>query len=925
MIKKFNVLIIFFAFLFFLAGCNFFRKNNKEDELTIKQKEIYQLAVEAGYQGSFEEWLDSIKGEKGDKGEPGIDGREVEFSVSDTYIKWRYVDETHWKNLIELNQIKGLPGKDGKDGKSAYELYKEQYPNYEGNEEQWLDDLINGRLSQKEIYTVTFDFNDGTEVVSQKVQSGNKVQKPNDPVKEGYTFDGWFINGDEKWIFGGYVVTENIDLKAKWIPKKYKVTLDPGLGTLDETEIYYAYGEEFILPIPELEEAYFMGWYYENNLVEDGIWDIAKDVVLNAYFIKEKYNVYYDIGYNDLVEIDEVRYGDSYTPIIPTREGYTFKGWLDEEGNSYEGDNEWKREEDLHLTAFWEVNKYKITLDLNGGTLDGKLYYSVTYGQHYSLPIPTSYEGDFNGWYFGDEKITDKEGKSLKPYAESKNIIVKALFFIEISTVEDLVNVKNDLGATYKLVNDINIADIKWVPIGDVNNPFVGKFDGQGYTINGMTITTPYDYVGLFGYNCGEIKNVKLDNVNINFVGNIEQVIYGGALVGYNKGIIENIETIDGLVTFKIKGTVKGYIGGIIGYNNTKLTLYRMKNNLKVFGDLTYSTGGIIGFSSKDILVTSSCNSGTIMGNEYVGGLIGLSDDCTVTIDSSFNSGVVSGNNYIGGLLGRSSIISITNSSNNGEVKGNYSIGGFVGFAYTNYINSSYNSGAIIGKDCVGGLIGDGYYISINNTYSEGDISGHDFIGGFVGHVSFELSIISSYNTGMVCGRDILGGLVGCTGAGSNDEKLIKSSYNVGIVSGSNEIGGLIGRSDNITILSSYNIGEVNGFDKVGGFIGNPKESYKINIYNSINFGKVKSSTDNVGGVLGDIPDNYDEKLALYTGNVYVNNNITDGLNYGTKIEDSSIFTKEFFVETMHWEDGSDVLISVLEYLKDMMISTKKY
>ena len=65
------------------------------------------------------------------------------------YIKWRYVDENSLKNLIELNQIKGLPGKDGKDGKSAYELYKEQYPNYEGNEEQWLDDLINGRLSQK--------------------------------------------------------------------------------------------------------------------------------------------------------------------------------------------------------------------------------------------------------------------------------------------------------------------------------------------------------------------------------------------------------------------------------------------------------------------------------------------------------------------------------------------------------------------------------------------------------------------------------------------------------------------------------------------------------------------------------------------------------------------------------------------------------
>ena len=58
------------------------------------------------------------KGEKGDKGENGKDG------------------------------IDGSNGENGKDGKSAYELYKEIY-GYEGTEEEWLDDLVNGRLAGK--------------------------------------------------------------------------------------------------------------------------------------------------------------------------------------------------------------------------------------------------------------------------------------------------------------------------------------------------------------------------------------------------------------------------------------------------------------------------------------------------------------------------------------------------------------------------------------------------------------------------------------------------------------------------------------------------------------------------------------------------------------------------------------------------------
>lgn len=65
-------------------------------------------------------------------------------------------------------------------------------------------------------YTIMFDSDGGTEVDSQYVVSGQKATKPNDPVLEGYTFDGWYIDG-EQWSFVGYVVTEDITLVAKWV------------------------------------------------------------------------------------------------------------------------------------------------------------------------------------------------------------------------------------------------------------------------------------------------------------------------------------------------------------------------------------------------------------------------------------------------------------------------------------------------------------------------------------------------------------------------------------------------------------------------------------------------------------------------------------------------------------------------------------
>ena len=66
-------------------------------------KSAYQIAVEQGYQGSESDWLSSLKGDKGEKGNTGA---------------------------------KGNPGQDGTDGKSAYAIAVEH--GYEDSEEKWL-------------------------------------------------------------------------------------------------------------------------------------------------------------------------------------------------------------------------------------------------------------------------------------------------------------------------------------------------------------------------------------------------------------------------------------------------------------------------------------------------------------------------------------------------------------------------------------------------------------------------------------------------------------------------------------------------------------------------------------------------------------------------------------------------------------------
>lgn len=79
--------------------------------------------------------------------------------------------------------------------------------------------LINNLIEERENHTVTFKYQDAREDLVLSVKHGYKVNRPENPSRAGYVFNGWkYFDGVEyeKWVFGGYAVLEDLVLIADW-------------------------------------------------------------------------------------------------------------------------------------------------------------------------------------------------------------------------------------------------------------------------------------------------------------------------------------------------------------------------------------------------------------------------------------------------------------------------------------------------------------------------------------------------------------------------------------------------------------------------------------------------------------------------------------------------------------------------------------
>ena len=319
--------------------------------------------------------------------------------------------------------------------------------------------------------------------------------------------------------------------------------------------------------------------------------------------------------------------------------------------------------------------------------------------------------------------------------------------WIEIRTVAELYAINNDLTANYKLMNDIDLGEVTetggdydymgngWEPIGSngiySKKDFTGILDGNGYSIKNLNIhieSNPQGlgdegYVGLFSSNSGTIKNLSLEDVEINNT-RLKENVYLGGIVAYNCGNIENCKitgsiqngigslTGDGKI---ITGGISGYNKGMISKCGAMLQLeeksnirYAVKNDYKL---KTYS-GNICGYNDGGKILRSF-STGNITADStfyysyssyyyhyslvYTGGIIGftsggeVSDSFNLASVSSKAKGGRTGEAYSAGIVGyveEKSISTIKNSYNKGKTE--------AGDSDHNYILRTANSNGTV-------------------------------------------------------------------------------------------------------------------------------------------------------------------------------------------------------------------------------------
>ena len=268
----------------------------------------------------------------------------------------------------------------------------------------------------------------------------------------------------------------------------------------------------------------------------------------------------------------------------------------------------------------------------HSGAATGKLYYTVKVGTGSSTPVIPDQPGEGPTY--------DKDG------------------YQAIHNEAELRAVANDLTKNYFLANDITITS-DWTPLGWTTSDdvaFTGNFDGNGYTITGLTSSDSGSNWGLFAINSGVIENLSVEMKNT-----IQGSQFVGVIAGQNNGTIRNVSVTQDSVLNSgegIQGTNNSqtFVGGITGRNNTGATVANSSAAVAVHGQ--YFVGGLVGGNFGTISqcyckgsVNNMYNNNSLSYCAYNGGLVG-GNKGLITNCYSYTAGEVKGNQYVGGAVG---------------------------------------------------------------------------------------------------------------------------------------------------------------------------------------------------------------------------------------------------------------------------------
>ncbi len=262
-------------------------------------------------------------------------------------------------------------------------------------------------------YTITFDSKGGNAVdeVVLEYQAAIDNDKLPVPVRDGFIFTGW-TDADGNALPAN-MPAEDITAYASWKPEESTVTYELTVNAGENGKYFNDKGEEVdsyledlkegdviadFLKIPVADEGYeFKGW---SGIPADGKMPAAPLTVTAIWDkVVNKHNVNYYLAKGDSKPVYEMEFAEGeaiVNPEDPSLEGFTFVGWVDENGNAIP---EVMGTEDIVAYAKFEVNYYQLTYIVDGEVI----YYdeAVPYASEVYVPddpTPADPTMIFAGW-----------------------------------------------------------------------------------------------------------------------------------------------------------------------------------------------------------------------------------------------------------------------------------------------------------------------------------------------------------------------------------------------------------------------------------------------------------------------------------------------------------------------------------------------
>lgn len=392
------------------------------------------------------------------------------------------------------------------------------------------------------------------------VEEQTYLSAPEAPTKVGYTFEGWYAN----------VLTDSISIGGITIPS-----------------------------LPAGTQTATFPYRLDNN------------VQFVAVFTPNVYTATFDVNGGKPIDnqTQNVTYDTEFTPVAPERDGYTFVGWADEDGNVFNS-TVWQYPQSTTFTAQWQVNIYNIRYVLDGGTNNGQnpsVYTIET--PTFVLAVPTKTVYTFDGWYMEDTFDNKVEQIELGTYTD---ITLYAEWTIIIYSVTYDLNggvAQGDLPQQFT-INDLPLALPRCYK---TDYTFIG-WDLTGKVIQELTVPADSALTASFAYGTEGLQYNLSDN--------------GYAIVGYN-GVETKV-----IIPSEWKGSAVTIIAQEAFKNCNELTSVTIGNGVTRIGSYAfyYCTGltsVIISDSVTSIgySVFSGCGSLVEITLPFVGGSVKTETD----------------------------------------------------------------------------------------------------------------------------------------------------------------------------------------------------------------------------------------------------------------------------------------------------------